>query len=423
MVSPEHTAPQLAALLGGPGIDGSLNGPDDPKSAWQLAESLGLAQPASTSIELLASPDELFAQLEGSALNALELRVDWARLEPAEGELDHHALASWVAIAQRARAQGLAVEVVLHGGVLPAWLGTEGWLLPATPERFAALALRVMTAMGEHLEGVVTLEAPARFALAGWLLGLGPPFRRWALRDGLAALDGMLSGHLLALEALCAEAPLLKRSLLPSSGHLGELEAALLGAPTELLPDALSSMLASQGPGRARALASEHGDPWGTAAWAVVGRARSPRPSATSSILEALSGSARPSADEVARSLRRARSRVGDGAVSLLWRRSAALIDEQGTRTGAAGTSVLETAAPLIEGMARAAGEGHVVDRFVLGELVDRWEMGSYDVREGLLGVEHRRAGLERARLLSSDSAGHEALGSLRELDERLGTR
>ncbi len=282
MVSPEHTAPRLAALLGGPGIDGSLNGLDDPKSAWQLAESRGLAQPASTSIELLASPDALFAQLEGSALRALVLRVDWARLEPAEGELDHGALASWVAIAQRAKAQGLEVEVVLNDGILPAWLGTEGWLLPATPERFADLARSVTAAMGEHLEGVVTLEAPARFAFAGWVLGLVPPFRRWAPRDAAAALDGMLSGHLLALEVLSAEAPSLERSLLPSSGHLGELEAALLGAPTELLPEALSSVLASQGPGRARALASGRTDPWGTIGWAVVGRARSARPSTAS---------------------------------------------------------------------------------------------------------------------------------------------
>ncbi len=87
------------------------------------------------------------------------------------------------------------------------------------------------------------------------------------------------------------------------------------------------------------------------------------------------------------------------------------------SRTGTAGASVLEAVSPIIEGVARGVAQGHVVDRLVVGELVDRWAMGSYDVREGLLGVEHRRGGNEHARLLSSDSAGHDALGSLRELE------
>ena len=417
MVSPTYTAPRLAALLGGPGIDGSLNGLDDPKSGWQLAESLGLAQPARASIELLSSPDVLFAQLDGTSLKELVLRVEWARLEPAEGELNKEALAAWVAIARHAKAQGIGVEVVLNGGVLPAWLGTEGWLLPATPERFASLARGVAEAMGEHVDGVITLEAPARFVVAGWVLGLAPPFRRAAMRDALAALDGMLSGHLLSLQALRAEGPPLELSLLPSGGHLGELEAALLGAPGDVLPQALSSVVAGQSPGRARALAREVTAPWGTRAWAVVGRGAGPREGAASSMLEVLSGTARPSAEEVEHALRRAQGRSSSGDVSLLWRRSAAVIEEGGKRTVSSGSSLLEAAPPVVEGIVRCAEHGPLPDRLVLGELVDRWEMGSYDVREGLLGVEHRRAGVEHARLLSSDSAGNDALGALRELD------
>jgi hypothetical protein len=417
MATPEHDDACLAALIGGPGIDASLNGSGDPKSAWQLAEGLGLAQPARRSIDLLSTSSTVFERLEGSALGALVLRLDWSRLEPSEGALDQEAVGAWSGIAHEAKERGLGVTIVLSGGVLPAWMGPEGWLLPATPERFAHLAGTVADAMGEAVDGIVTLEAPARFALCGWMLGLAPPFRRAALRDALAALDGMLAGHLLALGALEEQAGSRGCSIIPSASLLGELEAALLGTVTHQLPAWLGSLVAGLSPGRARQLADEVTEPWGTEAWAVVGRGAGPTGGIAGSLLEVASGASTADADEVARSLHVARERVEGGAVHLLWRRRVAVIDEQGRRRVAAGSPLLDAAGPVIEGITRFehSGGGPVAS-LVVGELVDRWEMGSYETREGILGVEHRPGDEGSARLLATDAAGEDALGALGDL-------
>jgi hypothetical protein len=412
MQASERTTPLLAAMVGGAGVDGATNGPADPKTSWQQAEALGLVEQTGAGVGFYNAPDDLLAAAGRSALGGLVLRFDWARIEPEEDRRDPAALDRWVEIARRARTEGLCVHAVLSDGVLPAWFGPEGWLLPATAERFASVAGWVAAEMDDLLDGIVTVEAPARWSAAGWLLGVAPPFRTGAARDGLAALDGLLSAHCLADAAIEVEAPHLDRSMIPSGGLLGDLEAALLGAPGVALPRAVAGWVEDLGPGRASQLADRSDQPWGSAAWAVVGRgAGSARPTAAR-ILEAGSGPRSFAADDVVSAIELAGSRVRSKKVHVAWRRQVATIDQAGRRAILPEASISGHLACLLEAIGTCRARGIIVDRLVVGELVDRWVLGSYSSREGLIGVDRLR-GDRGFRLLSTDAAGQDALGAL----------
>ena len=182
----------------------------------------GSSRTSGPGLGFLQDPEPLLGAAERCGLSSIVLRLDWARLEPSEGQVDDATLSRSRRWSRRRPDSGLGVVASLGDGCLPAWLGPEGWLLPATPERYGRLASLVADALGDDLEGVVTFESPGRFAASGWLLGAAPPFRRLAPLDALAALDGMLSGHLLAAEAIAGRRGQIERGLLSTGGILGE---------------------------------------------------------------------------------------------------------------------------------------------------------------------------------------------------------
>jgi hypothetical protein len=409
MAATGSQGPELAVMLGGHGVDGGLNLDGGPGDSWQDAEGTGFVERTGIGVDFLGAPSELLASAARAGLGAVYLRLAWSMLEPREGQVDEAALARWVDIAEDAGSRGLEVHLVLNDGALPAWLGTEGWLLPATPERFARLSARVAEAFGRLVRGVVTVEAPASWAAAGWCLGAAPPFRRAGLADAMAVLDGMLSAHCLACEVLAAELPAAERSFIPSGGVLAELEAALLGEEALQLPSAVLRWAAAQSPGRARRLVEARGERWGNAAWAVTGSGATPRGRLGAGLLGFVTAGAGEPASLPA-TLQRASRRVSGGPVLLGLRGVAASVDAEG-RVSHSGGDRLEQLSALVD-EACAAGSRSSPARVVVGELVDRWTFGSYEQREGLIGVDRLRGG-RGFRLQSTDAAGQDLLGRI----------
>jgi hypothetical protein len=411
MTTPGGAELELAALVGGPGVDGGLNGPGEPTNAWQQAERLGLVEASGPGLGFLDDPGPLLGAAVRGGLSSIVLRLDWARLEPREGWIDDAAMAHYAAVVEAAAERDLGVIASLGDGCLPAWLGAEGWLLPATPERYGRLALAVIDALGDRIEGLVTFEAPARLACAGWLVGAAPPFRRLALLDALAALDGMLSGHLLAADAVAGRRGQLERGLLSSGGALGELEAALLGADDLALPAGIAALLRSQAPGRAGALAAASDAPFGTMAWLRLGRPAGPSSAPAARVLALLEAGPVPEPPEIERRLERLGARRGVVATSVCASRVVAQIDAEGRRTRGCPSSPGSAASvPSLRSLEPGV---HGLRRVVAGELVDRWVLGSTREREGLVGIDRNR-GDGGARLMATDAAGRDALGLLR---------
>ena len=398
---------EIGALVGGPGVDGDLNGFREPTSTWHPAEASLRVEPTGIGAGLWRDPAPLAASASRLGLDAVLLRVDWARLEPSRGHFDRAAFAHCAEVIAAFRSAGLGVRIVLGGGELPAWAGPEAWLFPAIPEQFATFAGEVVTHVGDLVEGVVTLEAPGEWALAGWLSALAPPFRRGAFRDSLAALDGMLSAHLLASDVIAERAPELERSLLGSPGHLGTLEAALLLPGSTELPGFLEEFFTGQAPGRAARLSLTAAG--STASWVVLGQGPSPLDGVLGPLGTVLSGRNLLTAEEVVAACQEAPS----GPVHLCLRSVAASIDASGTRTMVRGAQRIGEIQALLDGVEQVRSLGRGVGAVVVGELVDRWRWGTYAAREGLIGVDRFR-GDGGYRFQATDAAGNEINSLLR---------
>ena len=166
----------------------------------------------------------------GMNLNSYRFSVEWARVEPAEGEFSAEALAHYAAIADHCLTRGLAPVVTFNHFTSPHWFAMRaGWLNPEAPALFARYCDRVMAAFGMRIALAVTLNEPDLPAMLAWS-GL-PAVVRELERATLAAAsdaagvpryrmsnvvlpeerdaicDGMTAGHRAARAAIKARRP------------------------------------------------------------------------------------------------------------------------------------------------------------------------------------------------------------------------
>jgi len=166
----------------------------------------------------------------GMNLNSYRFSVEWARVEPAEGEFSDEALAHYAAIVDHCLARGLAPVVTFNHFTSPHWFAMRaGWLDPEAPSLFARYCDRVMAAFGDRIAYAVTMNEPDLPAMLAWA-GL-PPFVHELERVTLAAAgeaagvpryrmgnvvlpeemdaigDGMTAGHRSARAAIKARRP------------------------------------------------------------------------------------------------------------------------------------------------------------------------------------------------------------------------
>ena len=386
------TAVRTSILVGGHGVDGNLDGPGQPASTWREAEALGRVEPSGDGASFIADPDRLLDRVTALGVDEVLLRVCWARVEPVEGIYANTEIARVRALSDTIRSRGLSVGIVLSDGTLPEWLGPEGWLLPATPQRFVALGRALVDAVGEP-SVVVALEEPATFAAAGWLVGAAPPFRRAAFLDSLAALDGMLA----SAAALAGSLGTIRSTFLSSPGVLGALEATLLGQPVPPVEPWAATLLA-----RASAATPQRVDREARAAvrWPIapIGDEVPLPPGLPGALLGRLVAPGDvPSLLE-----------ISSGA-SL--RTVAALIDERGRVSRLRGHLRKERLTALLAAVDGLAPERRL-ERVVIGELTDRWRWGTYRSREGIVGVDRLR-GPTGAEALDTDAAGVDAVSTM----------
>jgi beta-glucosidase len=103
-------------------------------------------------------------------LNAYRFSVEWARVEPVEGQFDDEALAHYEAIVDRCLERGLAPVVTFNHFTSPHWFARRGsWLDPEAPALFARYCDRVMAAFGDRIACAVTMNEPNLARLLTWI--------------------------------------------------------------------------------------------------------------------------------------------------------------------------------------------------------------------------------------------------------------
>jgi beta-glucosidase len=105
----------------------------------------------------------------GMNLNAYRFSVEWARVEPAEGEFSEGALAHYEALVDGCIARGLAPIVTFNHFTSPHWFAARGaWLDPEAPELFARYCGVVMDRFGDRIRLAVTFNEPDLPEMLTW---------------------------------------------------------------------------------------------------------------------------------------------------------------------------------------------------------------------------------------------------------------
>jgi beta-glucosidase len=105
----------------------------------------------------------------GMNLNAYRFSVEWARIEPVEGEFSDEALAHYEALIDGCLARGLAPIVTFNHFTSPHWFAARGaWLAAEAPELFARYCAVVMDRFGDRIALAVTFNEPDLPEMLTW---------------------------------------------------------------------------------------------------------------------------------------------------------------------------------------------------------------------------------------------------------------
>jgi beta-glucosidase len=101
------------------------------------------------------------ALLAGLGFNAYRFSIEWARIEPEEGEFSFAELEHYRRMLATCHEHGIKPVVTLHHFTSPRWLmRSGGWLDEKTPERFARYCERVTNHLGDLISAACTFNEP-----------------------------------------------------------------------------------------------------------------------------------------------------------------------------------------------------------------------------------------------------------------------
>ncbi len=134
--------------------------------------------------------------------NAHRLGVEWARVEPREGEWSSEALAHYRTVLQALHRRGITPMVTLHHFVNPRWLAARGgWQNAEVVSLFERYVTRVVEALGDLVPLWCTVNEPLGYAYNAFVLGTWPPDMH-SISGATTVLRHLLQGHAAAYRAI-----------------------------------------------------------------------------------------------------------------------------------------------------------------------------------------------------------------------------
>ena len=152
-----------------------VEGGNTASDAWfleHLPETL-YAEPSGDACDHYHRFEEDIALLASLGLNAFRLSLEWARIEPEEGEFSRAALEHYRRVLAACHEHGLTPVVTYHHFTSPRWLlAAGGWEDERTPARYARFCERATRHLGDLVGAACTLNEPNLPALLA-TMGIG----------------------------------------------------------------------------------------------------------------------------------------------------------------------------------------------------------------------------------------------------------
>jgi beta-glucosidase len=146
---------------------------------------------------------EDFSLLRELNQNAHRLSIEWARIEPSQGEFDSRQIRHYRDVLGELREQGIKPMVTLHHFTSPLWFTRKGgWVARDSARAFQPFVKRVVEELGDLVDMWCTLNEPGIYAANGWMTGEFPPSHRGDFAAFYRVLANMRRGHELAYQAI-----------------------------------------------------------------------------------------------------------------------------------------------------------------------------------------------------------------------------
>ncbi|MDQ2942310.1 MAG: family 1 glycosylhydrolase [Candidatus Dormibacteraeota bacterium] len=174
---------------------------------WEHLESTPCREPSGDACDFYHRYQSDIELLAGVGMNAFRFGIEWARIEPAEGEFSQAALDHYRRMLEACRERRVVPLITFHHFTVPRWLHDKGGLAMADfPSLFARYADRAALALGDLIGYACTLNEPQGLGTSGWVLGINPPGHTDDRDGAQSATDNLLEAHRLGAAAIRSRA-------------------------------------------------------------------------------------------------------------------------------------------------------------------------------------------------------------------------
>jgi beta-glucosidase len=174
---------------------------------WEHRAGTPCVEPSGDACDFYHRYREDIALMEGLGFNAFRFGVEWARIEPEDGEFSRAALDHYRKVLATCREFRLAPIVTFHHYTLPRWLQAPGgFLLDDFPRLFERYCHRTAAALGDLIAYACTINEPEGLGEGGFILGVNPPGRKDDIHAMWRVVEHVLEAHGRGAAAIRAQA-------------------------------------------------------------------------------------------------------------------------------------------------------------------------------------------------------------------------
>ena len=122
-------------------------------------KSTSFSEPSLDAVDHYNRYEEDIKLLADAGLNAYRFSIEWARIEPVEGQFDEKEVEHYRKMIRFCKENGVTPIVTLHHFTSPKWLISKGgWEVESTVEDFKRYCNYIAEKLGNELEYVVTIN-------------------------------------------------------------------------------------------------------------------------------------------------------------------------------------------------------------------------------------------------------------------------
>ena len=173
--------------------------------AWECQGRIKSKDQVGLACDWWRNAEQDFDLAKSLGINALRLSVEWSRIEPAQGQWDHAALARYRNILKALRDRGIRPFVTLHHFTNPLWFESRGAFASAESILlFQRFTRRVLAVLGDLCSDWTTFNEPNVYSSLGYFLGEFPPGERGSFLKAARVTENLCRAHAAAYRTIHA---------------------------------------------------------------------------------------------------------------------------------------------------------------------------------------------------------------------------